>query len=109
MAETMLRSLQDSHKGNPSVQILPVDVYGPNASTTTFDVANGIVQAVNGGARIVNLSLGSDGDSTFLHNVIQDVSKQNIAIFAAAGNQPVTTPFYPAAYSEGAAVTAVSP
>lgn len=108
MAETMMRSLQAITKGSTSVQILPVDVYGPNTSTTTFDVANGIVAAVNGGAKIVNLSLGSYGDSDFLHNVIQDVSKQNIAIFAAAGNQPVTTPFYPAAYPEVTAVTAVS-
>jgi hypothetical protein len=108
MAETMMRSLQAITKGSTSVQILPVDVYGPNTSTTTFDVANGIVAAVNGGAKIVNLSLGSYGDSTFLHNVITDVSKNNIAIFAAAGNQPVTTPFYPAAYPEVTAVTAVS-
>ena len=108
MAETMLRGLQAITKGSTSVQILPVDVYGPNTATTTFDVANGIVAAVNGGAKIVNLSLGSYDDSTFLHNVIQDVSKQNIALFAAAGNQPVTTPFYPAAYPEVTAVTAVS-
>ena len=106
MAETVLRSVQAMTKGSTAVQILPVDVYGPNQSTSTFDVANGIVQAVNGGARIVNLSLGSQGDSTFLHSVIQDVKKQNIPVFAAAGNEPVTTPFYPAAYSEVTAVTA---
>jgi hypothetical protein len=112
MAETLLRALQDISKGSTSVQILPVNVY-PNAggggdpSTTTFDVANGIVMAVNGGAKIINLSLGSPNDSTFLHNVIQDISKLNIPIFAAAGNQPVTTPFYPAAYPEVQAVTAI--
>jgi hypothetical protein len=107
MAETVLRSVQAMTKGNTAVQILPVDVYGPNQSTSTFDVANGIVQAVNGGARIVNLSLGSQGDSPFLRSVIQDVKKQNIPVFAAAGNEPVTTPFYPAAYPEVTAVTAV--
>lgn len=107
MAETMLRSIQSMTKGNTSVQILPVDVYGPNPTTSTFDVANGVVQAVNGGARVLNLSLGSQGDSSFLHTVIQDVKKQNIPIFAAAGNEPVTTPFYPAAYPEVDAVTAI--
>jgi hypothetical protein len=107
MAETILRSLQGITKGSTSVQILPVDVYGPNSSTSTFDVANGIVQAVNSGANVINLSLGSQGDSSFLHNVIDDVSKQNIPLFAAAGNQPVTTPFYPAAYPEVTAVTAI--
>jgi hypothetical protein len=107
MAETMLRSVQSVTKGSTSVQILPVDVYGPNATTSTFDVANGIVQAVNGGAKVINMSLGSQGDSTFLHSVIQDVKSKNIPMFAAAGNEPVATPFYPAAYPEVDAVTAV--
>ena len=68
---------------------------------------NGVVQAANGGAKVINLSLGSQGDSPFLHKVIQEVSKQKVAVFAAAGNEPVTTPFYPAAYPEVMAVTAV--
>ena len=107
MAETILRSIQAMTKGSSSVQILPVDVYGPNPSTTTFEVAKGIAEAVNGGARLINLSLGSDGDSPFLHGVIQDASAKNIVFFGAAGNTPVTTPFYPAAYKEVMAVTAI--
>jgi len=89
------------------VKIIPVDVYGSSASSTTFDVANGIAQAVNGGAKIINLSLGSESDSTFLHDVIKQASSQNIVFFGAAGNTPVTTPFYPAAYPEVTAVTAI--
>jgi thermitase len=107
MAETILGSLATMTKGSSSVQILPVDVYGPNVSTTTFDVANGIAQAVNGGANPINLSLGSAGNSTFLDSVIQDASSKNIVFIAAAGNTPVTTPFYPAAYSGVMAVTAI--
>jgi hypothetical protein len=107
MAETMLRSLSAITKGNSSVQILPVDVYGPNASTSTFDVANGITTAYNNGARIINLSLGSDGESPLLHDVIQQVNAKNVVLIGAAGNTPVTTPFYPAAYPEVMAVTAV--
>jgi hypothetical protein len=106
MAATILHSIQNATGGKTSVQILPVDVYGPNQSTSTFDVANGIISAANGGAKIINLSLGSEGDSPFLHQVLQDVAGKNIAVFAAAGNQPVTTPFYPAAYPEVMAVTA---
>jgi hypothetical protein len=107
MAETILRSIAAMTKGSSSVQILPVDVYGPSATTSTFDVANGIAQAVNSGANPINLSLGSEGDSSFLHSVIQDASSKNIVFFGAAGNQPVTTPYYPAAYPEVMAVTAV--
>jgi hypothetical protein len=108
MAETLLRALQNVTGGSTSVQVLPVDVYGSNPTTTTFDVANGIVRAVNGGATIINLSLGSDTGSTFLHSVITQVTGQQIPIFGAAGNTPVTTPFYPAAYPEVIAVTAAN-
>ena len=106
MAETILRSLDAMGKGSSSVQILPVDVYGKSSTTTTFDVAYGIYSAVNAGANPINLSLGSSGDSTFLHNVIQSANQQGVLFFAAAGNEPVTTPTYPAAYPEVVAVTA---
>ena len=39
--------------------------------------------------------------------MIQDASGKNILFFGAAGNSPVTTPFYPAAYKEVTAVTAI--
>ena len=105
MAETILRSLGQVTK-NTSVQILPVDVYGPNEGTTTWNVANGIVQAVNGGANVINLSLGGAGDSAALRDLVKAVSDRGIPIYAAAGNEPVTTPFYPAAYPGVTAVTA---
>ena len=83
-----------------------MDVYGNNETTSTFDVANGIVQAVNNGANIINLSFGGTGDSQFLHDTISQVAKQGIPIYAAAGNEAVTTPTYPAAYPEVISVTA---
>jgi hypothetical protein len=106
MAETILGALQAKTGGSTSVKIRPVDVYGANESTSTFDVAQGIVQAVNNGANIINLSLGSSGDSQFLRNTIYQVTQQGIPVFAAAGNEPVTTPTYPAAYPGVVAVTA---
>ena len=107
MAETMLRSLQTLTQGSTSVEILPVDVYGPNATTSTFDVANGIATAVNGGARVINLSLGSQTDSDLVRSVIQDATSHNIVFFGAAGNTHVATPFYPAADPGVNAVTAI--
>ncbi len=107
MANMMLSSLQTTTKGSTAVQILPVDVYGPNLTTSTYDVANGIVTAVNNGANIINLSLGGPDDSPFLQSVIKAVQDRGIPVVAAAGNEPVTTPFYPAAYSGVIAVTAL--
>lgn len=106
MAETMLRSLEGITKGNTSVQILPVDVYGPNPETTSWNVAQGILQAVNNGATVINMSLGGAGDSSVMADLIQSVAAKGIPMFAAAGNEPVATPFYPAAYPSVIAVTA---
>jgi len=109
MADTILRGIQANTGGSTSVKVLPVDVYGPNETTSTFDVANGIYQAIqNNNVNVINLSLGGQGDSPFLHKLIQDAVKQGVVFFAAAGNQPVTTPTYPAAYPEVEAVTAGS-
>ena len=107
MAENILRSLAANQTATSTpVRILPVDVYGNSETTTTFDIANGISQAVKNGARIINLSLGGTGDSAILHAVIQNSAAQGVVFFAAAGNEPTTAPFYPAAYSEVTAVTA---
>src|SRR5205814_334560 len=53
-----------------------------------------------------NLSLGSSGDSPFLHDVIKSGAAQGVLFFAAAGNEPTTELSYPAAYPEVTAVTA---
>jgi ribosomal protein L18 len=107
MLETMLKALETSTKGSTSVQILPVDVYGNNASTSTFDVAQGIAKAINAGANPINLSLGSPADSQFLRDLITEAYNKGILIFAAKGNEPVQTPVYPAAYNGVIAVTAI--
>jgi len=106
MAETILQGIKPPSGGSTSVQILPIDVYGNNPTTTTYDVIAGVYRAVNSGANIINLSLGSPGDSPTLHTLIQNASRQGVVFFGAAGNQPVTSPTYPAAYSEVIAVTA---
>ena len=109
MSETILRGIsmmvEDSNEGS-RVRILPVDVYGNNPTTSTFDVAYGIYRAINGGANIINLSLGSDSGATYLRQVIESGHQQGVLFFAAAGNEPTAAPTYPAAYPDVIAVTA---
>jgi len=110
MAETILYSLArvSTETAETPVRILPVDIYGPNESTTTFDIANGIITAVNKGASIINLSLGGTGDSPLIHSLIRSARDQGVLFVAAAGNEPTLAPTYPAAYPEVIAVTALS-
>lgn len=108
MFETLMRGLASTQdKGaTTAVRVLPVDVYGNAESTSTFDVARGVVAALNAGASIINLSLASGGDSQLLHTVITKGSERGALFIAAAGNEPTTLPNYPAAYPEVLAVTA---
>jgi hypothetical protein len=109
MAETILHGLSlasEGADGTSSVRILPVDVYGNNEGTTTFDVARGIHAAINAGARVINLSLSGDGDNPLLANLILDARKQGILFYGAAGNEPTVAPTFPAAYPGVVAVTA---
>jgi hypothetical protein len=108
MWETLFQGVDrasDDDKGS-RVRVLPVDVYGDNATTTTYEVAEGIYQAMKKGASIINLSLGSEGDTPYLYEVIRQGSESGRVFVASAGNEPVTTPTYPAAYPEVIAVTA---
>lgn len=107
MAETLFSGLaRSSAQGTTPVRLLPVDVYGNSETTTTFDIARGIYLAIESGATIINLSLGSEGQSDLLHAVIQSARAQGVLFLAAAGNEPSGVPHYPAAYPEVIAVTA---
>jgi len=107
MAETILRAVSQAAGGNSPVRILSVDVYGAGETTTTsWNVALGIQAAVDNGATMLNLSLGGPSDSAVLDSVIQQAIAAGIPVYAAAGNQPVSTPTYPAADLGVIAVTA---
>jgi thermitase len=106
MAYTILQAIAQASGGSSSVQILPVDIYGGGETTTSWNVATGIQQAVDHGANVLNLSLGGVDDSSILDGVIQQAIADGIPVFAAAGNQPVSTATYPAADPGVIAVTA---
>jgi hypothetical protein len=92
--------------GDSAVKVLPIDVYGANATTTTFEVGQGLYAAIQQHPSVINMSLGGAGDSEFLDYLL-DIAKENkILVFASAGNEPTTDPTYPAANPNVIAVTA---
>jgi subtilase family protein/fervidolysin-like protein len=100
MAYSVLWAIaQQASGGGSSVEIQPVDVYGGNTTTTSWNVALGIQAAIDHGATVLNMSLGGPGDSSVLDSVIQAAVADNIVSFGAAGNSdpPVDTPMYPGA------------
>ena len=107
MAETILNAISQASGGHSAVKILPVNVYESGDSTTSWDVALGVQAAVDNGATVLNMSLGSSDNSSVLADVIQQAEAQGIVVFASAGNTPVATPTYPAALPGVNAVTAL--
>jgi len=107
MAYTILNAISQSSGGSSSARVLPVDVYGTGGTTTSWNVAMGVKLAVDNGATILNLSLGGAGDNSVLNNVLQQAISAGVVVFGAAGNTPVNTPTYPAAYPGVYDVTAL--
>lgn len=97
MAYTILNAISQASGQGSSVRILPVVVYDSSETTTSWNVALGIQAAVNGGATVINMSLAGTADSAILNDIVSQALAQGIVIFAAAGNQPVSSPSYPAA------------
>jgi hypothetical protein len=107
MAGTIADALSQSSGGHTSARILPVNVYQSGDTTTTFDLLQGVIVAVNHGATVINVSAGGTTDSPVFDSAIQQYIAQGIVFFASAGNTPVTTPTFPAAVPGVNAVTAL--
>jgi hypothetical protein len=109
MAEAILRGLGMLKEGGDvsGARILPIDIYGDAPSSSTFQLVQGILTALEQGANPLNLSLGSNAGSELLSRVITEAAGKGILFFAAAGNEPTTAPTFPAAYEGVTAVTAV--
>lgn len=104
MFETVLAGMSQ----NPSM-IQPVVIYSSGESTTTYDMMNGIVTAINLGDNPISISSGGTGNSSMLADLIAEGEQKGIEFVAAAGNTPGTEPTYPAAYPGVLAVTASNP
>ncbi len=78
--------------------IMPVKVLNQYAGGNHATAASGVLWAVDNGARIINLSLGSAATSATLESAINYAFDHGVLVVAAAGNGNTATPFYPAAY-----------
>jgi len=77
--------------------ILPVKILGDDGTGDMATLATGIVRAADAGARVINMSLGGPAGSATLDQAISYAVAKNAVLVAAAGNNGVETPFYPAA------------
>jgi len=91
----------------PKAEILGIEVLDSSGSGTTFSVAQGIIEAVDAGANIINMSLSTSGESRILRDAIEYAEEAGVLLVAAAGNSEQGAIPYPAKYENVIAVTAI--
>jgi hypothetical protein len=91
----------------PAASVLSIRVAGDDGKSDTFTVAQGILAAVEAGAKIVNVSLGGYGTNAALDSAIDYATSHGTVIVAAAGNDQAAQLTWPAADSRVISVGAV--
>ena len=91
----------------PYAELIAIRVLDNEGLGSSYDLAQGIVQAVDLGVQIINMSLGVYQDSPLLRQAVQYADDRGVIMVAAAGNDGYNRMPYPAAYSQVLSVTAV--
>ncbi|AHF08087.1 S8 family serine peptidase [Desulfitobacterium metallireducens] len=91
-------------------KIMPIKAMDRHGEGSDDVIADGIVWAANHGAKIINLSIGTDTQAEILYEAIQYANDQGCLIIAAGGNKDEQSNFktitFPAADPQVLAVTA---
>ena len=108
----IIASETNNHEGVAGItwfnKIMPIKAMEAGGYGTTFDIAKGIVWAVDHGADVINLSLGNYQPSALMKKAVDYAYQKNVVLIAAAGNDNTDQPSYPAAYKEVIGVSAIS-
>lgn len=90
------------------VPVLAVRAFDEAGQTSNYALMRALDYAQSQGARVVNMSWGSDTSSDFMLAAIQQAQNNGMVLVAAAGNEPTGTPFYPSAYPGVVSVSALT-
>lgn len=86
------------YTSNPSnIKVIPIKVLDTKASGKKEDLIKGIYYAIENGAKIICLALGTTVDSSDLSMAIEYAEQHNVTIIAATGNNNSSVDF-PACY-----------
>lgn len=91
----------------PEAELFVVRVLDDEGLGNSYHVAEGIVQAVDLGVKVINMSLGVYQDTPLLRQAVAYAQEHGVLMVAAAGNDGYDRMPYPASYPEVLAVTAV--
>jgi subtilisin family serine protease len=91
----------------PQADLLIAKVMDNTGSGQVSWLISGIEWAVNNNAKVISMSLGSSSYSSALDTACSNALAAGTLLVAAAGNDDVNTPFYPASLSSVISVAAI--
>lgn len=112
VAGTIAQTTNNAHGAAgvaPAARILPIKVLSRFGVGSHAQIAAGIDHAVDLGADVVHLSLGSRTPSSTVHRAVKKAREAGVLVVAAVGNDGRMGVSYPGAYREVLGVGALGP
>jgi hypothetical protein len=91
----------------PAADLYSWRVANDEGQSNSFLLAQGILAAVDAGVDVINISMGSYGNSAILRDAVETAREANVLIYASGGNEGYEQLAYPAAYDGVVGVGAV--
>lgn len=96
---SLIAGNQDGAFGiSPAANLLDIRIAGSDGLSDSYLLAQGIQVAIDNNADIMNISLGTYGDSPVVAGLVAEAVKKGILIVAPTGNEQVDQKAWPAAY-----------
>ena len=94
----------------PDATLLPIRILDTEGRTSVYLMAKGIAAAIDGGAQVINMSVGTTYDSIALEDLVDEAEAAGIVLVASIGNLDREAPEeYPAADGGAFGVVATGP
>lgn len=81
-------------------RILPLKAMGGSGGGSIGAIVSSIEHAVDGGADVINLSLGTGSPDPALQAAVEHAAREDVFVAAAGGNSNVRAELFPAGYPE---------
>jgi uncharacterized repeat protein (TIGR01451 family) len=77
------------------LQIIMIKTSSNTGEATDYQVAQGMLDALDAGAQVISMSLGGEGYSQTMQNAMDAAWANNVLVVAAAGNEGTSELIYP--------------
>ena len=92
----------------PDARLMIIRTLNDEGYADAFTLARAVYHAIDNGADVINLSLGSSAQVDLVEDAVDDASDLGIIVVAAAGNQNSVDPEWPAGNNKSAGIAAVA-